>query len=54
VLAFDLARRARWDLGRTVLFLLAGTVPFMSFVAERKATHLLQPASAVHYGETTG
>lgn len=38
VLAFDLARRARWSLGRTVLILLAGTVPFLSFVAERKAT----------------
>jgi integral membrane protein len=38
VLAFDLARRARWSLRRTVLVLLAGTVPFLSFVAERKAT----------------
>lgn len=38
VLAFDLARRARWSLRRTVLVLLAGTVPFLSFVAERKVT----------------
>lgn len=37
-LAFDLARRAGWSLRRTVLLLLAGTVPFLSFVAERRAT----------------
>jgi integral membrane protein len=41
VLAFDLARRARWSLRRTAFFLLAGTIPLMSFVAERRATHLL-------------
>lgn len=35
VVAFLLAHRLRWSLGRTVLLLLAGTVPFMSFVAER-------------------
>ena len=39
VTAFDLAVRARWPFVRTVLVLLAGTVPVMSFVAERKATH---------------
>jgi integral membrane protein len=37
-MSFDLAVRARWSLTRTVLVLLAGTVPGMSFVAERKAT----------------
>lgn len=37
----DLARRVRWRLGRTVLIMLAGTVPFLSFVAERKVTHEL-------------
>lgn len=36
--AFDLAVRARWSLRRTLPLLLAGTVPGMSFVAERKAT----------------
>lgn len=36
VTAFTLAYRLRWSLGRTVLVLLAGTVPFMSFVAERR------------------
>jgi integral membrane protein len=38
VLAFDLAVRARWSPLRTVLVLLAGVVPVMSFVAERKVT----------------
>ncbi|MFA7322827.1 MAG: DUF3817 domain-containing protein [Candidatus Nanopelagicales bacterium] len=31
----DLAFRLRYNIGRTVLILLAGTIPFMSFVAER-------------------
>ena len=34
ITAADLAWRARWSLVKTVLVLLAGTVPFMSFVAE--------------------
>lgn len=41
VLTFDLARRARWALGRTVKFMLAGTVPVVSFIAERRATRLV-------------
>src|SRR4051794_16908927 len=36
VLAFDLARRVGWSLWpRTVVLLLAGTIPVLSFVAER-------------------
>jgi integral membrane protein len=38
VVAFDLAVRAKWPFLRTVLILLAGTIPVMSFVAERKVT----------------
>jgi integral membrane protein len=38
VVAFDLAVRAKWPFGRTLLVLLAGTIPVMSFVAERKVT----------------
>jgi integral membrane protein len=34
ITAADLAWRARWSLVKTVLVLLAGTIPFMSFVAE--------------------
>ena len=36
--AFDVARRARWPLGRMALVMLAGTVPFVSFYAERVVT----------------
>lgn len=36
VTAFDLGRRAHWSLGRMALVMLAGTVPFVSFYAERK------------------
>lgn len=45
-LAFDLAHRARWSLRRTVLVLLAGTVPFLSFVAERKVTGWVRHGTA--------
>ena len=44
VLAADLARRARWKLPFTVLVLLAGTVPFLSFVAERVVTRRVRAA----------
>jgi integral membrane protein len=36
--AFDLALRARWSAMGTVFVLLAGTIPFLSFVAERIVT----------------
>lgn len=38
VMAAVLARQARWPLGFTVATLLLGTVPILSFVAERRAT----------------
>jgi integral membrane protein len=38
ITAFDLGRRARWSWRRLILIALAGTVPFLSFVAERSAT----------------
>src|SRR6476620_6376780 len=38
VTAFDLAVRAKWPFVRTLLVLLAGTIPVMSFGAERKVT----------------
>ncbi len=41
IAAFMLAFQLRWSLGRTLLLLLAGTIPFASFVAERKVTHLV-------------
>lgn len=38
LLTFDLARRAGWRLTRVALVGLAGTVPFLSFYAERRVT----------------
>ena len=50
VATFDLGRRAKWALGRMLLVMLAGTIPFLSFWAERKVTrswvHAGQPALA--------
>jgi len=43
IVAFLLAHRLRWPTGRTVLLLLAGTIPFASFVAERKVVHAVRP-----------
>jgi integral membrane protein len=36
--AFDLVSRMRWGLGRLIKIMLAGCIPFLSFVAERRAT----------------
>jgi integral membrane protein len=38
IVTIDLAFRMKWPLGRMLLIMLAGTVPFMSFVAERWVT----------------
>ncbi|SBT46478.1 DUF3817 domain-containing protein [Micromonospora auratinigra] len=40
-LTFDLSRRVDWPLKRMLLVMLAGTVPFVSFYAERKVSHWL-------------
>lgn len=45
VTTVDLARRAGWPLGRTVGVMLAGTVPFLSFVVERRVTAPLRGTS---------
>ena len=45
--AFDLALRARFRAVGTVLVLLAGTVPLVSFVAERMVTHRLRAGRPV-------
>jgi integral membrane protein len=45
VLTFDLARRAKWPFGRMLLVMLAGTIPFLSFWAERKVSHSWIPAA---------
>jgi integral membrane protein len=42
LLTFDLFRRVRWSFPRLVMMALAGTIPFLSFYAERKTSHELQ------------
>ncbi|MDX6429068.1 MAG: hypothetical protein QOE54_1434 [Streptosporangiaceae bacterium] len=50
VTAYDLWRRTGWPLGRMVAMVLAGIVPFMTFVIERRivrdAKVLLAPEPA--------
>ena len=45
-LTVDLARRAGWSVVRTLLVALAGTVPFLSFVVERRMTRDVQVRTA--------
>lgn len=45
--AFDVARRARWPLRRMALVMLAGTVPFVSFYAERVVTRWVRQPEPV-------
>ncbi|GAB3455294.1 DUF3817 domain-containing protein [Kineococcus endophyticus] len=42
ITVFDLGNRLRWSWKRMVLTALAGTIPFLSFYAERKNTHAVQ------------
>ncbi|MEZ0492682.1 DUF3817 domain-containing protein [Kineococcus sp. TBRC 1896] len=42
ITTFDLGTRVRWPWRRMLLTALAGTVPFLSFYAERKNTHAVQ------------
>jgi integral membrane protein len=51
VTAVDLGRRARWSWTRLLLIALAGTVPFLSFVAERSATKDVRRKMALTEGE---
>lgn len=41
VATFDLSRRVNWPLKRMILVMLAGTVPFLSFWAERRVSSLV-------------
>ena len=51
--ALDLGRRAHWSWKRLLLIALAGTVPFLSFVAERSATRDIRRKLGVTAGEPT-
>lgn len=43
----DLALKARWSAKGTVLVALAGTIPFLSFYAERKVTGKVRAGQAL-------
>jgi integral membrane protein len=47
VACVDLALKARWSMKGTVLVLLAGMVPFVSFVAERRVTEKVRRGVAL-------
>jgi integral membrane protein len=42
VVTFTLSRRAKWDVGFTLVTILSGTVPILSFWAERRATRAVR------------
>ncbi len=46
VTTLDLATRSRWPIRYTLLVMLAGTVPFLSFVAEHKVTRRVRGQAA--------
>ncbi len=50
VLAILLSRRARWDLPFTLVTLLSGTVPLLSFWAERRATRRVREEHSAPVG----
>ncbi|QFZ22475.1 DUF3817 domain-containing protein [Saccharothrix syringae] len=47
VLTVDLALKARWSIKGTALVLLAGTIPFVSFIAERRVVASLHAGKAL-------
>ena len=54
VMAALMARKARFPLGFTVLILVLGTIPFLSFYGERKATGRVRATHPELVPATTG
>jgi len=54
LMAFLLSRRAAWPMAFTLVTLVCGTVPILSFWAERRATQRVRREHAVSTGSTTG
>ena len=53
ITAVDLGRRVHWSWGRLALIALAGTVPFLSFVAEHFATKNVRERLRQHVVSTS-
>ena len=52
VMAADLARRARWSLGRIVLVVCSGFVPFLAFIVEHRVNRQMEAEWAVAPADT--
>lgn len=52
ITAYDLSRRVGWSIKWVLLIMLAGTVPFLSFVAEHYATKDVHARIAAARAET--
>jgi len=48
LVAFDLSRKAKWSLSFTIVTLLCGTIPILSFWAEHRATRKVREESLVN------
>lgn len=53
IAAFVLSRKAGWDLRFTIVTLLCGTIPILSFWAERRATARVQAELRSQDGRST-
>ena len=54
VVAADLARRARWHLGRIVLVVCSGFVPFLAFIVEHRVYQQMLVEWATQGSDGTG
>jgi len=54
VVAADLARRARWHLGRIVLVVCSGFVPFLAFIVEHRVYQQMLAERAAEGSDGTG
>lgn len=54
ITAFQLSRRAGWDLGFTLVTLVSGTVPLLSFWAEARATERVRALLDAEKGQVAG
>ena len=54
VVAADLARRAKWGIGRIVLVVCSGFVPFLAFVVEHRVYRQMQAEWAAEAAGTAG
>ena len=54
VTAADLARRAHWRLGRILLVVAAGFVPFLAFIVEHRVYQQMQAEWAAEAAEQPG